>query len=105
MKKNYITVYKDICYNEDIGMNISEQLAYLTLTSLGVSDYKATCNLFSNSYDEIIELEYDIFYRYSKDTLLKLLDECKKLDLGKDVENFIKYCIESNCEKVFIEII
>mgnify|MGYP000944871368 CR=1 FL=1 len=98
-----ITASKTYYYDEYIGYDTKDEVAGFTLSSK-LNDYEDTYDFFKNNADEIIVEQIDNIYVYNRETFFRLKEENAKLNLGKDVDEFIDKCIKSNIKKLYIEI-
>jgi hypothetical protein len=99
-----ITAFKTLYNNSVIGTDLKDDIASFTM-SHKLNDYWRAYDLLTSEYDLLMIIQYDTVYVYNRSTLLKILGNSKKLNLGEDVEQFLKSCIESNCENVYMKII
>ena len=98
-----VTGRKTWYYNEYIGFDTKDEIAGFTLSSR-LNDYWGTHDFFINNADEVFDKNYDNVYVYSRESLFKLQEKNKELNLGEDVDVFLNDCINSNADKVYIEI-
>ncbi len=100
-----ITAYKTWAYNEGLMcFDTKDDVASFTLSSR-LNDYWGTHELFNNNADEVIIENYTNIYVYNRETLLKLQEQNKTLNLGEDVDNFLNDCLNSNATKLYLKII
>ncbi len=100
-----ITASKSWVYDEHLGYSDTEnEVASFTLTCR-LNDYCGTICFFDSNADEIIVEEGDNVYVYSRETIIKLQEMNKTLNLGVDVDNFLKTCLDSDADKLYIEIL
>lgn len=99
-----ITAYKTMYENKFIGKDLKDEIDGFTL-SHRLNDYWETYDFFIDYSDEILEINYDDVYMYSKQTIEKMIKKNQELNLGEDVNIFLDSCQKANTNNIYMKII